>query len=349
MKISSPEKISATIAFIFSFLTGAILFWTYTRELSDFYLYVVFAMLVNFILMYIVFYYTLNNYIIRKLRPIFETIDTLQMPVEKLYEGIEEGSLLTEIDSKVMEWAKRKVNEISVLKANEKFRKEFLGNVSHELKTPLFNIQGYISTLIDGGIDDPEINTKYLERTDKNINRLISIVKDLEKISKLETGEKHLEFEKVDIVKLISEVFDLQEIRARRRKIEFKFDKEYKRPIYVEIDKKSITAVVSNLLINSVLYGKEGGSTKASIKSTTEKVFVSIEDDGIGIDEKNQQRIFERFFRVDKSRSKIQGGTGLGLSIVKHSLEAHKQSISVESKLGEGTKFTFSLKKWNGN
>jgi two-component system, OmpR family, phosphate regulon sensor histidine kinase PhoR len=345
MKITSSERISAAIALIFSFITGGLLIFSHSQEFSSFYLFVLFAMLLSFLLMYVAFYYTLNNFIIKKIKPLFDTIDTLQMPIEKLYESIEDGHLLTEIDNKVMEWAKSKVDEIAVLKSNEKYRKEFLGNVSHELKTPLFNIQGYILTLIDGGLEDDEINIKYLKRTDKNINRLISIVKDLETISKLETGERLLEVENIDIVKLITEAFEMQEIRTKGKNIEFKLDKKYKEEIIVRADKKAISDVLSNLLINSVIYGKDNGETIVSIEPTGNKVFISVKDNGIGIDEKHQQRIFERFFRVDKSRSKIQGGTGLGLSIVKHSIEAHKQSITVKSQVNEGTTFTFSLEK----
>ena len=345
MKITSSERISAAIALIFSFITGGLLVFSYSREFSSFYLFVLFAMLLSFLLMYVAFYYMLNNFIIKKIKPLFDTIDTLQMPIEKLYESIEDGHLLTEIDNKVMEWAKSKVDEIAVLKSNEKYRKEFLGNVSHELKTPLFNIQGYILTLIDGGLEDEEINMKYLKRTDKNINRLISIVKDLETISKLETGERLLEFEEIDIVQLITEVFEMQEIRAKGKNIEFQLDKKYQEKIIVRADKKAISDVLSNLLINSVIYGKDNGKTTVSIKTTESKVLVNVSDNGIGIAEKYQQRIFERFFRVDKSRSKIQGGTGLGLSIVKHSIEAHKQSIIVKSQVNVGTTFTFSLEK----
>ncbi len=346
MKITSSERISAVIALIFSFLTGGLLIYSNSSEFSSFYLFVLFTMLLSFLLMYVAFYYMLNNFIIKKIKPLFDTIDTLQMPIEKLYESIEDGHLLTEIDNKVMEWAKSKMDEIAVLKSNEKYRKEFLGNVSHELKTPLFNIQGYILTLIDGGLEDDEINMKYLKRTDKNINRLISIVKDLETISKLETGERLLEFENIDIVQLITEIFEMQEIRAKKKNIEFKMDKKYpQNKIFVRADKKAISDVISNLLINSVIYGKDNGKTIVSIEPKEKNIFISICDNGIGIAEKYQQRIFERFFRVDKSRSKIQGGTGLGLSIVKHSIEAHKQSITVKSQVNEGTTFTFSLEK----
>jgi len=345
VKITSSERIAAAIALVFSFVTGALLVFSASQEFPSYYLFVLFAMLLSFLLMYVAFYYLLNNFIIKKIKPLFDTIDTLQMPIEKLYESIEDGHLLTEVDNKVMEWAKSKVAEIAVLKSNEKYRKEFLGNVSHELKTPLFNIQGYILTLIDGGLEDDEINLKYLKRTDKNINRLISIVKDLETISKLETGDRLLEIEDFDVVQLINEVFEMQDIRAKKKNIEFSFDKKYPKPIFVRADKKAISDVLSNLLINSIIYGKENGRTIARIKIAENTVFISIKDNGIGIPEKYKQRVFERFFRVDKSRSKIQGGTGLGLAIVKHSIEAHKQSINVKSQVNVGTTFTFTLEK----
>jgi two-component system, OmpR family, phosphate regulon sensor histidine kinase PhoR len=345
MKVSSSEKISIILALVFSLIAGTDLLIYKNHPESNFILYIIFSILFCFIVFYVSIFYAINNYIIRKIKPLFDTIDTLQMPVENLYKGIEDGSLLNDIDNRVMEWAKTKINEIDVLKANEKYRKEFLGNVSHELKTPLFNIQGYISTLIDGGIDDDAINMKYLKRTDKNINRLISIVKDLETITRLETGERFLEYTSFDIVQLISEVFEMHEIRAKRKEIDLRFDKPNYTKLMVRADKKGILDVLANLVINSIIYGREGGYVKASINETPQKVLISIEDNGIGIEEKYLKRVFERFFRIDKSRSKIQGGTGLGLAIVKHTIEAHRQSIQVESKPNTGTKFTFSLDK----
>lgn len=345
MKITSNEKISTIISLIFTLIVGFLLSISHYNDFSDYYLFIIFAMLSNFLVMYIVLYYFLNNFIIKKIEPLFKTIDTLKMPIDKLYESIEGGYLLEEVDSKVLEWARSKIDEIAVLKANEQYRKEFLGNVSHELKTPLFNIQGYILTLIDSKLEDENINMKYLKRTSKNINRLISIVQDLETISRLETKQHLLEIEKFNVIKLIDEIVDMQEIRANRKKITLKYNKEYTEPIYVKADKKKISTVISNLVINSVIYGRENGMTEIIIEQKFDKVYISIKDNGIGIAEKYQKRIFERFFRVDKSRSKIQGGTGLGLSIVKHSIEAHKQSISVSSQLDKGSTFTFTLEK----
>jgi len=315
---------------------------------SDYYwIYILFWMLLSFIIYYVSIYNAFNKYILKKIKPYFETIDALQIPESKLYRHLEGGELLKDIDKKFMEWAKRKVKEIATLKANEKYRKEFLGNVSHELKTPLFNMQGYISTLIDGGLNDDNINLKYLHSSEKNINRLISVVEDLETISALESGSRIPDMLVFDILKLILEVIEMQEIRAKKKGIEIKLDGGDNKNVFVRADKNGVSNILSNLLINSIIYGKENGYTQIVIKEKDNKVFISVIDDGIGIKEQHINRIFERFYRVDKSRSKLQGGTGLGLSIVKHIIEAHNQEIKVTSKLKEGCNFTFSLDRVN--
>ncbi len=349
MEKASNKKISTILSLLFTFLTGLLLFTLFFDACIANYKIIIFVLLLYFLVIYIIVYYTLNHFVINNIKPIFKLIDTLQMPPNKLYESVEDGKLLSKLDQQILEWSKGKLEEIATLKANEKYRKEFLGDVSHELKTPLFNIQGYILTLIDSKLQDESINMKYLKRTSKNINRLISIVKDLETISKLETGEHLLEIEKFDIVKMINEVFEMQEIRAKSKHITFKFNKVYDSPIYVLADKKNIANALNNLIINSVIYGKNDGETEISIEEKDKQIYISIKDNGIGIEDKYQKRIFERFFRVDKSRSKIQGGTGLGLSIVKHSIEAHKQSITVDSQPNVGTIFTFTLDKSMSN
>lgn len=327
-------------------LTGVAIVFTIAADSSGYYLlYTLFWMLLSFIVYYISIYNTFNKYILNKIKPFFETVEFLQIPESKLYSQIEEGEILKSLDKKFMEWAKSKVKEIATLKANEKFRKEFLGNVSHELKTPLFNMQGYILTLIDSELKDETINFKYLHRTEKNINRLISIVKDLETISALESGEEKLEFEDFDILELISDVIEMQEIRANKKGIDLKIDSSGCNTFMVHASKKRISDVLGNLLINSIIYGVENGKSTIQLKDGQDKIFVCITDNGIGIDKKNISRIFERFYRIDKSRSKIQGGTGIGLSIVKHIIEAHGQQITVQSTLGVGSKFTFSLNK----
>jgi len=215
----------------------------------------------------------------------------------------------------------------------------------HELKTPIFNIQGYILTLIDGGLEDPSINRLYLERTEKSINRMISIVEDLEDISRLESGELILNREEFDIVKLVEEVFEIMEMKAKQKGIRLSVFSSSGKGIKVVADRKRIQDVMNNLIINSINYGNKGGNTTVSFMDMGQNLLIDVTDNGIGISEKDVPRIFERFYRTDKSRSRDQGGTGLGLAIVKHIIEAHNQTISVRSRLDKGSSFVFTLKK----
>lgn len=246
------------------------------------------------------------------------------------------------VEREVMEWARSKESEIQSLRASEMWRKEFIGNVSHELKTPIFNLQGLILTLLDGGLEDKSINRMYLERSEKSINRLISIVEDLQTISRLESEEKTLQPTKFSMRKLAIEVIEAQEVRAAAKKVELSVDGG-KEPFVVEADRKRIFQVLANLLVNSINYGQPGGSTVITMTAFGDKVLVEVSDDGVGIEEEHLPRIFERFYRVEKHRSRDSGGTGLGLSIVKHIIEAHGHTVMVKSKPGEGSTFSFTL------
>jgi len=300
---------------------------------------------------YFVLKIILQKFILEQIKPIYGTLENYSNKSEDLKLKPEKGTsenlnnIITQVNDEVAKWAKDKTQEISLLKSNEKFRKEYIGNISHELKTPLFNIQGYISTLVDGGLDDEEINMKYLERTEKNINRLISIVEDLETISKFETGNLKLNLDTFDVCTVVEEIFDLYEMKAKAKNISLKTIFKAKPPVMVEADKTRIFEVISNLVVNSINYGHQDGTTTVGIYDIETKWLIEVQDNGIGIDEENLQRVFERFYRVDKSRSSANGGTGLGLAIVKHILEAHGERITVKSKLGEGTTFSFTLKK----
>lgn len=243
----------------------------------------------------------------------------------------------------IEEWTKQTEEEIAQLKANEQFRKEFIGNVAHELKTPVFNIQGFISTLLEGAINDPEVNIKYLERTDRNVQRLLALVKDLDTISKLETGQLKPDYSIFNIKDVIDETFDILQEKAQAYKI--RLINKITKPIFVKADKEKITEVLHNLLLNSIIYGKKEGFTEIDITEKENQITISIKDNGIGIEEKHLKHIFERFYRVDKSRSRERGGSGLGLSIVKHIIDTHNQKINVKSKIGEGTTFYFTLEK----
>ncbi|MBI4931552.1 MAG: sensor histidine kinase [Bacteroidetes bacterium] len=252
---------------------------------------------------------------------------------------------LIELEQLVNEWSDERKEEIEQLEKLENYRKEFLGNVSHELKTPIFNIQGYISTLLDGGLEDKTINRDYLKRADKSVNRIIAIVEDLQTITQLEKGELEIDEERFDIVSLAKDVIDAEELKAKEKKISFELANDSSQQIYVLADKFRIRQVIANLIVNSVRYGKENGKSSIKISDAGEKIIVDIADSGIGIPKEHLHRVFERFYRVDKSRSREQGGTGLGLSIVKHILEAHGQNISVMSTEGAGSVFSFTLKK----
>ena len=233
-----------------------------------------------------------------------------------------------------------------MLKIREEYRREFLGNVSHELKTPLFTVQGYISTLLDGAMDDKAIRKKYLRRAEKGVERLIYIVEDLDMITKLEVGDLNLEFSEFDIVELIQNVFDLLEMKADKKKITLAFENYYIQPIFVKGDKDKLQQLIENLIVNSIKYGKEGGLTEVSvINLTKKKVLIRITDNGEGIEKQNLPRIFERFYRVNKSGSRSEGGSGLGLAIVKHIIEAHKEKIYVESEFGIGSELSFTLER----
>ena len=243
------------------------------------------------------------------------------------------------------EFVKLKRTEIETLKKEDIYRKEFVGNVAHELKTPLFSVQGYISNLLDGAMDDKELLKKYLKRAEKSVDRLTFIIKDLDLITQLESSTLKLEVTSFDIVKLANEIIEDLEISASKRNIKIIFDKIYDADILVEADRNRIEQVMINLITNSINYGSEKGTTEISFESIEEKLIVKVNDNGEGISEEDMPRLFQRFFRVDVSRSRSQGGSGLGLAIVKHIIDAHNENIYVQSTVGIGSEFSFSLKK----
>lgn len=246
---------------------------------------------------------------------------------------------------RIKKFAENKHQVIERLHNRDDFRRDFIGDVSHELKTPLFTAQGYLLTVLDDTMDDPDLIKKYLERTNKSIERLSYIVKDLDMIAKLESGMK-LEQSVFNIVGVIHEAFELLEMKASKKNIVLAFKEPYDYPIMVKADKEKIEQVLINLFSNSIKYGKIDGTTLVGIVThSNHQIAVKVSDDGIGINKKDLPRLFERFYRVDKSRSRDQGGSGLGLSIVKHIVEAHDQELSVESKIGKGSTFSFTVNK----
>ena len=278
--------------------------------------------------------FVIRKYVAYKLKPIYSIVFS---------RNVHTHEILDELKDKHM--------EIARLKETEKFRKEYLGNVAHELKTPIFNIQGYISTLLDGGLEDELINRKYLERTEKSIDRLINIVNDLDTISKLESDMTRLKMEPFDVVALTKEIADQLEMKAGERHIKLlvKGAEDLPSPFWVLADKHYVGQVMVNLLTNSICYGREGGQTRVRFRDMLDKILIEVEDSGVGIAKEDIPRVFERFYRTDKGRSREHGGTGLGLAIVKHIVEAHGEHITLRSEVGVGSTFSFTLKKADPN
>jgi two-component system phosphate regulon sensor histidine kinase PhoR len=297
----------------------------------------------TFILSFAILQIRVEKFIYRRIKQIYDDVSLLEST------SFTSGPITTDmktLTTEIEKFAKDKKIEIDTLKIREEYRKEFLGNVSHELKTPLFTVQGYIHTLLDGALEDKKVRKKYLQRAAKGVERLIYIIKDLDLISKLEIGELHLELERFDIVELIQNVFDLLEMKASKKRISLVFDMEYPEPIFVRADKEKIQQVLTNLLVNSIKYGHEDGTTEVSVENLIKnKVIVRVTDNGEGIEEQHLTRLFERFYRVDKSGSRREGGSGLGLAIVKHIIEAHNEKIYVESVVDVGSEFSFTLEK----
>jgi two-component system phosphate regulon sensor histidine kinase PhoR len=305
---------------------------------------IVIVAMVVFIVSFVSTWVIIEVFIYRKIKSIHETLNKFRTQKDVI-ETTGNGELLNDIVKEVETWAQQRKDEIEKLNKLEVYRREFLGNVSHELKTPVFNIQGYLTTLIDGGMDDPSINKDYLIRAERNVERMIFIVEDLQAITQLETGELVLEKERFDLIALIKEVFEAQELKANEKKISLTLLNDPEKPVFVYADKFRIRQVLTNLVVNSVTYGKDGGETRIKLSDTGKNIQIEVSDNGIGIAKEHLPRLFERFYRVDKSRSREQGGTGLGLAIVKHIIEAHDQKINVMSTEGSGSVFAFMLEK----
>lgn len=300
-------------------------------------------MLLVFVTSFIITQYRAKRFIYNRIKKIYDEVSILNE------DEFSKEYATTDIDAlskSVQEYVQGKRIEIKNLTERDSFRKDFLGNVAHELKTPLFTVQGYILTLIEGAVNDKLIRDKYLGRASKGVERLVAIVKDLDMIAKLETEGLKMNIEVFNIIDLIQNVFDLLEMRSKKRNITLQFDKIYEFPVFVKADKERIEQVLINLIVNSVKYGKINGITTLGIESYTENKFIiKVVDNGEGIKQEHIPRLFERFYRVDQSRSREQGGSGLGLSIVKHIIEAHNETILLKSTFSEGSEFSFTLKK----
>lgn len=346
-RFNTPRKIAfftaSTVSVIMAVLISLLLFLTNGQ--FNYWLLLV-GPIIGFGASYVMLRYAVERFIHDKIKIIYKTIHSNKTSVSTQQLDFEEDVLDT-VNREVVSWAKDSNQEIDELKNKEEYRREFLGNVAHELKTPIFNIQGYVHTLLDGGLEDEEVNRKFLTRTDKSVDRMISIVKDLEAITKMESGVLDLELEKLNIVELAEDTVDQLETKAEKHQVTIKFDQNYERPIFVMADREMIAQVYTNLMDNSIKYSGEGSKITLRFFDMDKHILCEVADNGRGIKQEHIPRLFERFYRVDKARTSNKGGTGLGLAIVKHILEAHEQSINVRSSTDErsGTTFSFTLKK----
>ena len=299
---------------------------------------IIFSFILFFLATIVLIYYIVKRFFHERIKVIYKNIYKFQSASNALELDI------NKVEKQAEDWADAKEEELNTYKRDENFRREFIGNVSHELKTPIFNIQGYVQTLIEGGLYDEKINMKYLERANKSVDRMINIVEDLELISALETQENLLDIRPFNLVELIKELFEAFEMKASQMNIKLELNNEANSEMVMG-DRNKIQQVFLNLLSNSIKYGKQGGKTKVQLFDMEESILIEVADNGIGIESASLNRIFERFYRADKNRSREIGGTGLGLAIVKHILEVHNQTISVRSTKDVGSTFSFILEK----
>jgi two-component system phosphate regulon sensor histidine kinase PhoR len=351
MKFHEPRNLALlnsliiTASYIILFVLSVGIIFTHAFSHLYTFLALIISSVLLFLIAYSIFRYTLEKFIYSKIRLIYKLIHSVkagkrEQPFPQLA-----NNMIDHVHKEVEGWETEKQREIEQFKQLEQYRRDFIGNVSHELKTPLFNIQGYVSTLLDGGLEDPTVNREYLKRTEKSIERLVKIIEDLDEISQLESGQMKLKKTRFDILSLTREVADLLEMKAHKHEIQITVNDPGK-PVMVEGDKDKIRQVLTNIIDNSIRYGNpQNGRTKITFFDMDENILTEITDNGIGIDAGDLSRVFERFYRTDRGRAATKKGKGLGLAIVKHILEAHHQTINVRSTVGVGTTFGFTLKK----
>lgn len=340
MKDLTPNGIALRISFLVAIVVTLLVF--VLEELQTNPSIVILAVFpAAFIASYVGFRIAVEKFIYKKIKVIYRTIHNLKL---QKADGGKEFSL-NQIQTEVESWDKTNKEEINRLKGLENYRREFVGNVSHELKTPIFNIQGYLLTLLEGGLHDDNINVNYLEKASKSVDRMIALIEDLDEISQLESSTIEMNLTKVDLVALIKEVIVSLEMKAEKQQVKLTFVDVPTKAIWVMADHDRINQVMTNLLVNSIKYGKENGETLVKLFDMHDNILIEVADNGQGIAEEHLPRLFERFYRTDKGRDRNSGGTGLGLSIVKHIIEAHNQTINVRSTPDVGSTFSFTLKK----
>jgi two-component system phosphate regulon sensor histidine kinase PhoR len=344
--VRTPRQVSlASAALITGLLALTYFLVIYLLEREFALIPLLILLILGFSISYSIVYYFIERFLYHKVKIIYKTIHSLKSQGDARPKIQMSSDLLTEINKEVADWADEKIREVKDLRKAENYRREFIGNLAHELKTPVFNVQGYIETLLDTDLEDAELNRKFLDRANLACDRLIDLLKDLDQIASIESGNMPLELSRFDVVQLAKETVDMLEPQATDRQVSLKLRNTNEKPIMVEADVKRIQQVFVNLLMNSISYGKEQGETRIRFYDMDDNVLIEIADDGMGIAMEHLPRLFERFYRVDKSRSRNEGGSGLGLAICKHIIDSHNQSISVRSTEGVGSTFAFTLKK----
>lgn len=343
MRLKNTYRFSLITSCYITLIVGICLLPFYlTAQFSPFW--IPLLLVVVLITTFLIIQYRVRKYIYRRIKKMFQDVN---LGDDEAFNTFPMTTDLEVLSREVERFAQNKNIEINELKIREAYRKEFIGNISHELKTPLFTVQGYILTLLDGAMKDKSVRKKYLQRAEKGVERLINIVKELDMITKLETGNIVLQKSRVNLIELIEHVVDMFEIQAQKKNITLLIDKKQLETVIVLADQERIQQVLTNLIHNSIKYGKKGGSTEVGVQPFSKtKILVRVKDNGEGMEEKHLTRIFERFYRIDTSGSRHEGGSGLGLSIVKHIIEAHKEKVFVQSTYGKGSEFSFTLEKY---
>ncbi len=346
-KIFTLDKFKSNLdqSWFVSFLSSLLLMILFSFQIYFFKVNIIFSELVILIFSigfssFLLVRYLINVFIYNKIKLIYKSINDF-----KAKPGDFDDNNLSQVEKDVQVWNKKREQEIQKLEIRESYRRQFVGNVAHELKTPIFNIQGYIDSLIGGAIEDDKINMKFLERANKSVNRMIHIVEDLDQITKLEGGKIDIEEQPVDIIDIIHEVVEHLELKAKKRSVSITIIQTQKGRFMVKADIEKIKQVLINLIDNAIKYGGENGEILIRTYDMDENILIEVADNGVGINQKHLNKIFDRFYRIDESRDRDKGGSGLGLSIVKHIIEAHNQVVNIRSTEGTGTTFSFTLEK----
>lgn len=342
----TPRSVALASSALLTAISAVVFFFTiYLLDKTFDWQWLVLFLVSGFVVAFFIVYIFIEQFLYRRVKIIYKTIHSLSTQGERRPRIKMSSDILGTINEQVAEWAEEKIKEVKQLQAADTYRKEFIGNLAHELKTPIFNIQGYIDTLLESDLIDADLNRKFLEKASRNTDRLADLVKDLDLISVIESGSIQLNLVRFDVVELAKRSMESLEQLATEKGISLRLKNQNERPIYVMADKSRIEQVLINLLVNSINYGRKDGETKIRFYDMADNILIEVADDGIGISKEHLPRIFERFYRVDKSRSRHEGGSGLGLAICKHIIESHHQSISVRSTEDVGSTFAFTLKK----